>query len=294
MKNRSFVVLTLCITQAHGFTFSDKTFLTPRSQSAHMAVESSIWHRHTTNDMGNSFGMTLQATGFYRHSDNETGLGHYFGTRGRNTIVIKSTQNSTPPLADFPAESIVHNPETMTSALDATITLRPEQEVYGLLLGAYQDLGHILEGLSFKIIAPLVHVDNSLNAVVAGEVTTEDGFSIADYFRGGITQTTENRLQVPLKFLKIDGSESKTMFADILATLSYNFVEEEYSYASLGVGITIPTDNDANSLHLFEPILGSGNHLGLHVGADGSTVIIQRKDYSIEFMWRFLFTHFLS
>jgi len=281
------------------FTFTDKTFLLPRSRGANMAIENGIWHRHITHDVGNSFGMTLQASPFYQESDNEGGLGNYFGSRGStdsgkfNTIVIKSGNSIVAPLADFPAESIVHDSSRGNSTLDATLRLRPDQEAAGVFLAAFQDLSGLLEGLSIKLVVPVVYVRHDIDMQIEGEVTSEDGFSIEQYFNGTLVQDeSTSRLQEALSALRINGSETEFGIADVLLTLAYNFLEGEDHYIALTGGATIPTDNDSSSMVLFEPTLGSGNHAGLHVGADGGITIWKKEDdYAIEGLWRFLYTY---
>ena len=65
----------LIMSSASAKTYSDKTFLMPRSHGMNMAMEYTTWHKQTAMIDDNKFGGTLQATFFYDQSENKKDLG---------------------------------------------------------------------------------------------------------------------------------------------------------------------------------------------------------------------------
>ena len=263
-----------------------------------MSMETMLWHKHISKDVGNEFGFTMQVSPFYKKSQNETGLGKYFGIARQKNIRVKTPELGVddPFVALFPAESIVHDPteSEFPSEINAELVLKPESHSYGFMFGLFYDLKNIFDGLAFKAIVPVVHTHHDINLKALGQTEDQDGFELLDYFHGKLRQTADDRLQSPLKFAKIDGGESTTSVADILATLSFNFLEGEKHAIALTAGITIPTGNEPDGFRLFEPIVGNGGFIGLHGGVDGSAVLWDDENFSLDLIWRLQVTHLFS
>jgi len=109
MNNKKFLVLIFFTTQStlFSFTYTDKTFLAPRSQISQLPIEHTITHRATTNDIGNDTGVTLAASLFYYESSDEGRK--YFGFRRNKELVVKKATGKN-PTDSFPSQSIIHDP----------------------------------------------------------------------------------------------------------------------------------------------------------------------------------------
>ena len=55
-------------------TYTNKTFLMPRSHNTNLAMEYTTWHKQTALIDEDKFGGTVQLTGFYEKSDNKRGV----------------------------------------------------------------------------------------------------------------------------------------------------------------------------------------------------------------------------
>ena len=60
-------------------TYTDKTFLMPRSHNENLAMEYTGWHKQFRDIDEDKWGGAFQATAFYQASTNKTDLGKYFG-----------------------------------------------------------------------------------------------------------------------------------------------------------------------------------------------------------------------
>jgi hypothetical protein len=286
-----FIISSVVNLPSYPYTYINKTFLTPRPPNANMSIETSMWHSHISNEIGNKYGMTLQISPFYQESTNKKAIGKYFGIDGKNVITISNSDT-----ADFPANSIVHNPnhsQQNPSPIDAKVTINPKHRVSGALLGLFYDLSSVTNGLFLKAILPIVNVDTKVNLCTSG-ITQEEGYELRDYFRGDLVQTDANRQQAALTAAKIRGRKGRFCTSDALVTLGYNFLEGQDHYAGISIGVTIPASTRADGKLIFEPLTGNGDHLGLHFGADAAAVVWEHKNFSLECILRLLLTHLFT
>ena len=299
---------------AQASTHTNKTFLMPRSHLDNMAMEYSTWHKQFRDIDEEKWGSSIQATGFYQESTNQSALGKYFGKYNNATgpnitnpyagtiqdfiwVMNRSTGSGTNNEKALLLESgwIIHDPKAtvaMADRLNVKGTFRPKQESYGIRLDFHQKLDKLAKGLFFKISVPFVDVTNDMEITYTGTANpsrltqplpdpdTATTKSLADYLSGNITTTR----QKALSHAKIAGSDSNSGVADIDVTLGYNFLYKEHKHLNANVCLTIPTGNRVRGEKLFEAMVGNGHHWALGCGVDSAFELWKDEDSSLDFL----------
>lgn len=292
-------------------THTNKSFFAPRPHNPNLAMEQTTWHKQTALIDDDKFGGTIQATGFYDHSQNDKDLGQFFGvtnTRNSNSIddfidVEAYAVVGAATKVHLLAEDIFHNYVYATPATNSTladrITLRPDHESYGLRLDYHQKLDNFVKGLFFKVTMPIVHVKTSLGysstAATSSKQTTGGTAlkSLEDFLTGNVVNTSVHNKQNALTKMKWHNSNSETGIADIDIMLGYNFLYKNDRHVNVNVGLTIPTGNDPNGNFLWEAVVGNGGHWALGAGVDAGFQIWKDEDKSLDILfaanYRYLF-----
>ena len=182
MKRFVYGILVACIMMgsATAKTYTDKTFLMPRSHGMNMAMEYTTWHKQTSMIDDNKFGGSIQVTGFYEESENKKDLGKYFGvTNYGNDCSLDDFFTVRPDSFEYvnrehaEAAFLFHTSQQAADAngmpnglgdktLADKITWRPYRHAYGVRLDYHQKLDKLLKGLYFKVSLPIVHVKTSM------------------------------------------------------------------------------------------------------------------------------------
>ncbi|MBU1007547.1 hypothetical protein KKA53_00505 [Candidatus Dependentiae bacterium] len=287
--------------------YTNKTFLMPRSHVDNMAMEYSTWHKLFRMIDDDMWGGTVGATGFYQSSQNEVGLGRYFGkfnsATGPNITnpYAGSTQDfiwvlDRQPLATglneeallLDQDFIIHDFENqVTDPLAVRGVLRPRHTSYGLRLDYHQKLDKLAKGLYVKVSAPLVHVKNKIDVCYTGtnkETTlpySTTKVKLSNYLGGNLAITGT---QEKLCKAKICGSNDESGIADIEVTLGYNFLYKEHKHCGVYASLTIPTSDTPTGEWLFEPVIGHAGHWAIGLGIDSAFELWQHGEKSLEFI----------
>jgi hypothetical protein len=278
-----------------------------------MAMEYTGWHKQWRKMLGNRWGGTLQATGFYQASTNKTDLGKYFGKYNsatgptltnpyagqiqdfidvRNRPALSATNNEWAFLLD--SDSIIHDFANngvgniaAADRLNVKGTFRPKQTSYGIRLDYHQKLDKLAKGLYFKVTAPVVHVKNDMRVCYSGAKTSQKlpwsttDVTLANYLAGSVEVTGT---QKKLTHAKICGSDSTTGVADVKVTLGYNFLYKEHKHCGVRASLVIPTNDTPDGVKLFDAELGLRGHWALGLGVDAAFELWQHGNKSLEFV----------
>jgi hypothetical protein len=324
------LVAMLLIGNVAAKTYSNKTFLTPRSHLMNLAMEKTTWHKQTDIVPDKNFGGTIQVTGFYEESENKRSLGKYFGVS--NYLTGDCSEDFIAVVPDFDTDDhpkhigaghIIHNAQHSTDAAYTTladkITWRPDRESYGIRIDYHQKLDKILKGLFFKISIPIVHVQTSMGFSSTccqsscgttctpaaycvrqplpdtnGDLTVSTTKSLADYLTGNVVNTAVKNKQAALCKAKIHNGNSETGIADIDLIIGYNFLYEPTKHFNASFGITFPTGNTPDGEYLFPAIVGNCNHWAIGCGLDAKFQIWKRKKMTLDVLtacnYRYLFS----
>ena len=300
---KGLLAATLLISGVVYGSTTNKTFLNPRSVGVDLARQQVGFHQriHTTR-REDSFGAEFQANVFWQESNNETGVGKYFGfTNSAGCATNSFTIGAPGSTVDIDSRNIIHNPtDNADFTLNETFELRFDQESWGVELTWFQNLDSIVDGFYFLVNLPIAHVENEVDFRVCDseKVTiTKNGMDtevgIEDYFKGLIVQdASTNQQQAGLSKAKICGSHSDTQVADLDLIIGWDFWRQA-SHVGINVGVTFPTSNDPDGLFLFEPCAGNCGHWGLGGGFTGGFTPWKNGDQELEVIfalnYRFLF-----
>jgi hypothetical protein len=253
-----------------------KTFLAPRSTGVNVPMEYTTWHGHVYGKKTNLRNRTsFQVTPFFQGSTNESEVGEYFGVNaGSNSFTIGDET-----LGDFDVDSrdLIHEFDVMAeNSLAGTVSLRPDQEAWGVRLDFFQDINTPCSKFFITASAPIVSVEQDMDLRVADGanfVRGGESFSIQDFFKGAVMSTGTDNKQDPLSKAKIDGDRSETGLGDIDVAVGHKCIYKKTHHVFLNLGITIPTGNKVRGDYLWAPVVGNGRHVGLGGGIDAGVQI---------------------
>lgn len=162
----------------------------------------------------------------------------------------------------------------LTEGFSSAIKVSPRQSIVGLGLSYYQSFCFCDQQHWFGIVAPIMHVRNSMNLQ---ESTPEGQISTVPPIPNEITnlndpQTsmTDALQQSGWNYGKIDNrNHSKTRLGFIQIYGGHTYCKEDCYQLDPFIGITIPTGNTPDGKYVFEPIAGNANHWGFLWGASG-------------------------
>ncbi len=258
---------------------TNKTFLLPRPAGVNLPMEMTTFGELTMLEKEDRFGGNFQLVPFFQQSSNHSKIAEYFLINHKSTIRLATGTNPTDPsnATDLDINYLLHDIAWGTEGHKpaASFSLDPEQTIYGLRVDYHQNMDKILRGLYLTINLPIVHVENKKGSAVSNTTNstayTNVKTTLAEYLRGDYAKAqdaggTITNSQLKLIYAKIGGKQSDTGVADIDIALGYKFFNKEKYFGSVAIGLTIPTGNEADGVHMFTPIVGNGKHFGL--GAD--------------------------
>lgn len=288
--------LTLCFSSLLATTFSDKTFLMPRSVMFNLPMEYTTWHTQINRMSNSEYNGTVQVVPFYQRSTNETAIGKYFGfdwagEAGLGIVNQIGVSLNDDTILKYPRDVIHDYNDARHGTLAANYKFEPYQTVWGARLSYQQDLDKLLDGLFFRINAPIVSVKNNINltTLLASTKETLPGgtteVSFLEYLSGSVENTAAHNKQTALKYAKIDGaSHSSSGIADIDVMLGYTFAHKKRYRAGINIDVLFPTGKTPKGELLLEPVHGNGHHWGLGCGLDLGVTLYKRENKSIELM----------
>lgn len=264
---------------------TNKTFLLPRSHGVNLPMELSSFNQLIHRKAADKFGANFQAVGFFSRTADEEETGKYFGIKNKHGFTLqKAAIASAASTTDADLGFFVHEFDNATigNNTNAAINLHPKQEAWGVRFDYFQDLEKIVKGLYLKATVPVVHVENNVELKVTSPVAVAQS-SLQNFLQGKATGIAGNEnVQVPLDHMKMDGKNDSTGVADIDVVLGYNFLQKDCHHVGINIGFTIPTGDEADSVHAFEAIVGNGNHWAFGVGLDAMFRAWGDEDHNVK------------
>jgi len=178
----------------------------------------------------------------------------------------------------------------------STLSVRPMIENFLVDFNFYIGLESLLDGLYFRVHAPIVHTRWRLNLHETVVATGTSGYAIgyfapfavprsqlvttfSDYACDGdtpllanttLTGVTPGPVFQPLKYGKWNCNKlTQTKLSDIIWALGWNFCENCDYHVGLNARGAIPTGTRPDGEYFFEPVVGNGHHWELGVGFTG-------------------------
>lgn len=270
-------VAALCSMQLRAFD-SGKTFYVQRSQSVNAARELVGWYwginRYDVGDYYGSFSGTFEFTRTFqaRH------IARYFFGTDVLTFTGSRVPNRSPSdiLADYFG---------LPTDYSSTVFVTPCAENALCDFDWYCGLDAWADGLYFRAHAPLVytkwglHLENcsefpGVNNYPAGYMGPE--LIERQQMAKSITQALTGRVSFgdyqPLRYGKVDGSQSAVGLSEIQMALGWNMINNEGYHFGINARTSIPTGTRPKGIYIFEPIIGNGHHWELGFGLTGHAV----------------------
>ena len=168
---------------------------------------------------------------------------------------------------------------------ESTLTFKPEAHSYIFDVAFYIGLDEWLEGLYFRVHAPVVGTHFNLHF---NEDVTNPGVNgyVAGYFgptavprsqllgdftdfasRGLVPNLGPNIVFAPLgKAIISDHHHNTVRLSEIQAAFGWNFIQSDDHHFGLNIRGYAPTGTRPEGIYLFEPIVGNGHHWELGLG----------------------------
>jgi len=279
-----------CTTQL----FAVVPYLSYRSQSSNTALEIAGWAQHIdlpSND--ENYGTLAVSPGYARSFKSDRILNCLFGdslVQDSSCLEKKVINISGRQTADRGSQDWLADYFYLPSDFKSTLEFKPRISNIFVDLAWYAGLDRWMEGLYFKVHAPIVRTKWDLQFdeknITAGTVNHAGGYfnasdSLAntsllnnaeEYFSGNtitdpVTTTDLTVTYQGLKYAKIvKCSKSDTKLSDIEFALGWNYILEEDQHLGLNVRFVAPTGTRPKAEFLFEPVVGNGHHFGFGGG----------------------------
>lgn len=275
------------------YAHTNHTTLTLRSHGYNLAREITTFTEISGRRDDDTKGRSLQLIGFYQASHSAPALGRYFGMNNHNQMLLGHTASGAAlDGADLDCAYLIH--EASGSASQASITLKPTTESYGMVLTSFHNLEKIMDGLYMSMNIPVVYMTNNMHMSISDVTGNATVANITNFFNGTFTGiNTSANAQQPLKYAKISEVKSQTGIADIESKLGYNVVDQEDYRWGVNVGWTTATGNKNNGFYVWQPIVGNGGHTALGVGSDAMVMLWSDNQHNIKLSfavdYRYLF-----
>lgn len=300
MNNKliKFIILFLEIFYSYSvnaFSKTDKTFLSTRSQIFNLPIELSLFSDEKYSIKTPKHRSILEIAPFYSTSFND--LSPYFLYGNKRSLKIAQD------ISDDVDNRYLKFDETSTNNLSGILKVKPKTKNFGFFISYFIKLDDFLEKANFEILTyvcrtsfdPQLKIKNSKSSSTRNK-------TIQDYFKGevmfsapeglqGTTEGTMRALQDPLVYGKINEEVNNSGLADILLKFSYDTISEYYFIFRVTGILLIPTNNGSNSLYLFEPRIGNGNHWGLGFELSGRKNVFEKENDTLDFIFdaRFIY-----
>jgi hypothetical protein len=269
MKHLKYLVV-LCLTSNLLYAFSDKSFMTYRSQGFNFA-------RNNLGNLKDHTTHTADVTVEYTSSFDNNAITEYFF--GCNDIIFSGSR-----VANRGANDILADYFGLPTDFRSSICFSPKIQNIIADLDFYWLLEFCNSDFDLRVNIPITNSRWALNPC---ETVLQPGTS--DYPAGYMSrdfmprsELNSNALQAlsgetkvgdltfPLQFGRIAcGTQSDTKIADIYIALGYNIPCTPLQSFHIDLNVTIPTGTVPNGRYLFAPQIGNGHHWAF--GASVST-----------------------
>jgi hypothetical protein len=276
-------------------------FISPRSQSEDSARELAGWaHQVNLYDQDCIYGslaFTLEYTRSFRpHKIAECLFGDDLINAKNPFIRITGSQVGDRDETDWLADYF-----GLPTDFQSTISFNPRNENIIFDINFYLGLDNWLEGLYFRIHAPICYtrwdldfcekiIDPGINNYRPGYFNeTQNGVprgqllqSFTDYVsRGRVPNLGDLVIFDSLQHARMANRRlSKTRLSDVQAAFGWNFFLADDHHFGLNVRMAAPTGNRPHAQYIFEPIAGNSHHWELGVGVTAHYLLWVNECYN--------------
>ena len=282
------VCALLASVQLRAYDLQGLTFFSPRSQSVNSARElvgtKYVINKSCQSDSYNTFSVTPEFSKAYK---TRRVAQYLFGENSNTFLFSGADQLTNTEVLTFSGSQrpgrglndILADFFGLSSNFLGSVAIQPKVRTYLADFSWYAGLDRLVQGLYFRVHAPVVSTEWELRLQ---EAITDDGsnapfpplYMTADSLSAPVTSiiralqgnVTYGQMQSPMLFGRIDGPQQKTALSDIQAALGWNFIDRPLGHVGFNIRLGIPTGNRSKSIFLFEPIVGNGHHWEVGLG----------------------------
>jgi hypothetical protein len=277
-------VLTLSTPLGAVLEHGGKTYLSLLQYDTRRCQEYGIWHTHTTTNIGNPLGLSVQVTPFFSTAVRTSQIAEHFTLKESESIKIASDRFNQKSDSVLPYHALVHNPAPDALEKSATINLTPTYTTIGSTLSLFYDAEHTAPGFSFQCQLPVYYVTAHL--AQAGGTST-----ITQYFNGTYHQTTPQ--QDPLEYGLL-GRHRYTVCGPLSVALKYNFIENEQNYITTYIGAGFALHKQPIQKYLFDFHSAVYSHHKLICGFEAGATLTHDEDFTLELLAQTHYHYFFA
>ncbi len=288
MKNLSLLLALALCTHTLAFTMLDrggKTHIGLTHFDKQRLQQSAVWHTHTTTDLGNPLGVSMQVTSFFNQAVRTNLIAQHFTHKESERILIETDRFNQKSDSALPYHAIVHNPSTeAVEPAPAYIALTPSWSNIGAQISIFYDASLALPGLAFSAHVPIYYSTARLTDAGASSI-------IKDYFAGNYAQTSP--LQAALEY-GLHGTHQHTVAGPLTLTAHYNVIEEDTHYLMLSGGVGITLKRKPIHTFLFNYHSSGYDHSNIIAGIEAGGTITQTTDLTVEIITQLHYTYYFG
>jgi hypothetical protein len=282
------MIASLCHTVAHPFT--NKSFMTYRSQGQNLARNVSGWQSLRTDIFNGDANGNASIAVEYSRSFHPSAINKYFF--GDNCLTFSGSRVPYRGACDIMADYF-----GLPTDFQSTISFEPRVRNVIADFDFYWNLDCWIKGFNLHVNIPVAASRWELNpcetVIDPGTFAYPAGYMSnarieqADLKKGALDVLgrcqTFGDLTYPLQYGRIDLCEQHTTkIADILVTLGYTFVRDRDWLIGANLQTVIPTGTFSHARYLFEPQVGNGHHWELGGGLTARYDIINNEERDLK------------
>ncbi|MDQ5940882.1 MAG: hypothetical protein QG632_608 [Candidatus Dependentiae bacterium] len=257
--------------------YGGKTYFSLPHFDAQRCQETALWHTHTTTDIGNPIGLSVQIVPFVNKAINTEAIARHLTLKDSETIQIASDRFNQESTSVLPYSAIVHNPSLSATEGSATLTLTPDFTNVGATFSAFFDAKNSFPGIALSFQMPLYYTTAILTQ--AGGTKIMDG-----YFSGTFSQITP--IQAPLSY-GLFGKHRHTVCGPLNVSLRYSALENESNYLTVYGGAGITLKKKPAQIYLFDYHSTAYDHHKFTAGVEAGATIGQYEGLTTELITQF-------
>lgn len=255
-------------------SFTNKSFMTYRSQGQNLARNVSGWQSLRTDIFNGDAEGNASVTVEYGRSFNSNAINKYFF--GGNNLTFSGSRVENRGACDIMADYF-----GLPTDFKSCVSLNPKVRNVIVDLDFYWNIDCWVEGFNLHLNVPVVASRWELNpcetVIDEGTANYPAGYMsnafIAhdDLLKGALDVLSYGQtigdILYPLQYGRLAPcAQQVTTVADILVALGYTFVRHRSGLFGANFQVIVPTGTRSNACTLFEPQVGNGRHWAIGLG----------------------------
>ncbi|MDQ5891070.1 MAG: hypothetical protein QG604_944 [Candidatus Dependentiae bacterium] len=274
MKKNILLITLACTisTSMAVLEYGGKTYFALPHFDINRCQETALWHTHTTTDVGNPLGLSLQIIPFVNKAVRTDAIAKQLTYKESATIPIAGDRFNQASDSVLPYHAIVHNPVLSPPEASATLTLNPDFSNIGATFSAFFDAKASCPGVAFQFHMPLYYTTASL--IESGGTRT-----IEQYFSGTYSQTSPIQDALTNGLL---GKHRHTVCGPLSITMRYSLIENDNNYLTVYAGAGITLKKKPVQTYLFDYHSTAYDHHKFICGLEAGATVAHFDEVSVE------------